>query len=96
MRVDAERVDTAAHQRRDRRIDHPVPFELRAAGEGRGHERHPVMAAFARPRVTGMAGAVIDHLDGLRRERLLEDGANLAGGGGARMSVLGCQKGRVS
>ncbi len=65
-----------------------MPFELRATGKGRGHQRHPVMAAFPGARVTRMTGAVIDHLDGLRRERPLERGANLAGGGGVRMSVL--------
>jgi hypothetical protein len=54
------------------------------------------MAAFPRARVTRMAGAVIDYLDGLRRERLLEGGANLAGGGGMRMRVLAGKKGRVS
>jgi hypothetical protein len=46
------------------------------------------MAAFPGAGVTRMAGAVVDHLDGLRRERLLEGGANLAGGGGVRMAVL--------
>jgi hypothetical protein len=46
------------------------------------------MAAFPGARVARVMGAVIDHLDGLRRERLLEGGANLAGGGGARMRVL--------
>jgi hypothetical protein len=39
-----------------------------------------------------MAGAVIDYLDGLRRERLLEGGANLAGGGGMRKGFLGRSK----
>ncbi len=65
-----------------------MPLELRATGKGRRHQRHPVMAAFPGARMAGVAGAVIDHLDGLGRERLLEGGANLAGGGGARMSVL--------
>jgi hypothetical protein len=88
MRDDAECVDAAAHQRRDRRVDHAVPFELRATGESRGHQRHPVMAAFPGAGVARVAGAVVDHLDGLRRERLLEGGANLAGGGGVRMAVL--------
>jgi hypothetical protein len=39
--------------------------------------------------MTRMAGAVIDHVEGQRRERLLEGGANLAGGGFARNDILG-------
>lgn len=93
---DAECVDAAAHQGRDGRIDHPMPLELRAAGEGGGDQRHPVMPALTRAGVTGMVGAVIDHLDGQRRERLLEGSTKLAGGGCARMRILGGQKGRVS
>ena len=73
-----------------------MPLELRPAGEGRGHQRHPVMAAFPGARVTRMAGAVIDYLDGLRCERLLEGSANLAGSGGMRMRFLAGKKGRVS
>jgi len=46
--------------------------------------------------MTCMAGAVINHLDGQRRERLLEGGANLAGGGFARTDFLAGSKGRVS
>jgi hypothetical protein len=88
VRDDAECVDAAAHQRRDRRIDHPVPLQLRATGEGQGHQRHPVMAALPRARVTRMAGAVIDHLDGQWRERLLEGSANLADGRCTRNSFL--------
>ncbi len=57
-----------------------MPFELRAAREGGRHERHPVVAALARTCVTRMAGAVIDHLDGQRRKRPLENGADLIGG----------------
>lgn len=87
LRDDAECVDAVAHQRRDSRIDHPVPLELRAPGEGRGHQRDAVMTAFARASVTGMPGAVVDHLDGLRRERLLEGGADLVGRGPARMGM---------
>ena len=71
MGDDAERVDAVAHQRRDRRIDHPMPLELRAAGKSRGHQRHPIMATFPRTRVSGMAGAVIYHVEGKRRECLL-------------------------
>jgi len=48
-----------------------MPLELRAAGEGRGHQRHPIVATLARARMPGMAGAVIDHVDGQRGERLL-------------------------
>jgi hypothetical protein len=88
LRKNAERVDATAHQRCDRRIDHAVPLELRPAGESGGHQRHAIMAAFPGPRVTCVQGAVIDHFDGERRERLLEGGANLAGGGGARMGFL--------
>ena len=95
MRDDAECVDPVAHQRRDRRIDHPMPLELRTAGEGRGHQRYRVMASLPCARVTRMAGAVVDHLDGQRRERLLEGSANLAGGGCARKRLLAL-KGRVS
>ncbi len=94
MRDDAERMDAAAHQRRDRRIDHPVPLELRSPGEGGGHQRHPVVTAFPRPGVARVAGAVVDHLDGQRRERLLEGGTYLAGGGRARKRLL-APKGRV-
>ena len=93
---DAQRMDAVAHQRRDRRIDHPMPFELRAAGKSGGHQRHPKMATFPRPRMSGMAGAVIDHVEGQRRECLLEGGADLAGGGGARNGFLVALKGRVS
>ncbi len=89
---DAERVDAAAHQRRDRRIDHPVPLELRPAGKGRGHQRYPVMTTLARTRVTRMLRAVIEHLDGQGRERLLEGGADLAGGGVGRKTFLAGQK----
>ena len=96
MRDDAERVDTVAHQRRDRRVDHPMPLELRVTGEGGGHQRHPVMPTLTRARVTCVPGTVIDHFDGKRRERLLEGGANLAGGGCARTGFLAGQKGRVS
>ncbi len=54
------------------------------------------MAAFPGARVTSMAGAVIDYLDGLRRERLLEGGANLAGGGGVRRRFLaGSKRSRI-
>jgi hypothetical protein len=60
-----------AHKRRDRRIDHPMPLELRAAGKGRGHQRHPVVATLPRARMPGMAGAVIDYIDGQRCECLL-------------------------
>src|SRR5215469_7443791 len=89
---DAERVDAVTHQGRDGRIDHSMPFELRTAGECRGHQRHAVMAPLPRTRVTRMLGAVIDHLHGQRRERLLEGGAYLADGGGARMRVPGWPK----
>ncbi len=92
-RDDAERMDALAHQRCDRRIDHPVSFELRAAGEGRGDQRHPVMTAFPGARMTRMARAVIDHLDGQRHERLLEGGTNLAGSGLARTVTWVVQKG---
>lgn len=88
VRDDAECVDALAHQRCDRRVDHPMPLELRATREGGGHQRHPVMTALPGARVTRVVSAVIDDLDRHRRERLLEDGANLAGGGGARMSFL--------
>src|SRR6185312_1366937 len=71
MRGDAQCVDAAAHQRRDSRIDHSMPLELRAAGKDRGHQRHPIVATLPRARVPGMAGAVIDHVDGQRGERLL-------------------------
>jgi len=96
VRDDAERVDAVAHQRGDRRIDHPVPLELRATGEGGGHQRHLVVTPLPSARMTCMAGAVINHLDGQRRERLLEGGANLAGGGFARTDFLAGSKGRVS
>lgn len=69
-----------------------MPLELRATGKDRRHQRHPVVTALPGARVTRMAGAVIDHLDGLRRERLLEGGANLAGGGGMRRSFPGSLK----
>ena len=85
-------MDALAHQRRDRRVDHPMALELRAAGESRGHHRHPVMTAFPRARVTRMARAVIDHVDRQRRERLLEGGAKLAGRGFARKRFPGCSK----
>jgi hypothetical protein len=88
VRDDAQCVDAVAHQRPDRRIDHPVPLELRPAGEGGGHQRYAIMAAFPRARVTRVQGAVIDHFDGERRERLLEGGADLAGGGGTRIRFL--------
>jgi hypothetical protein len=48
-----------------------MPLELRAAGKGRGHQRHPVVATLPRARMPGMAGAVIDDIDGQRCERLL-------------------------
>ena len=96
MRDDAERVDAVAHQRRDRRIDHPMPLELRAAGKCRGHQRDLIVATFPRTRVSGMAGAVIEHVEGQRRECLLEGGANLAGGRCARNGFLVAPKGRVS
>lgn len=96
MRDDAECVYAAAHQRRDRRIDHPMPLELRPTGEGCGHERHPVMPTLARARVTRMQRAVIDHFYGDGRERSLEGGANLAGAGGLRKRFRAGQKGRVS
>ncbi len=64
VRDDTERVDAMAHQRRNRRIDHPVPLELRAAGEGGGHQRHAVMPTLPCARVTRVAGAVIDDVDG--------------------------------
>jgi tRNA threonylcarbamoyl adenosine modification protein (Sua5/YciO/YrdC/YwlC family) len=50
------------------------------------------MPAFPRTRVARMPGAVVDHLDGLGRKRLLEGGANLAGGGGVRRSLPGWLK----
>lgn len=84
VRDDAECVYAVAHQRGDRRVDHPMPLELRTAGERRGHERHPVMPTLPRAGVTGVQGAVIDHLYREGRERLLEGGADLAGGGGVR------------
>src|SRR6185437_7113024 len=68
LRDDAECVYAMAHQRCDRRVDHSMPLELRAAGEGRGHQRHPVMPALPRTRVARMQGAVVDHCDGERRE----------------------------
>ena len=73
-----------------------MPLELRPPGESGGHERHPIMPTLPRTRVTGVQGAVIDHFYGERGERLLEGGANLAGGGGMRMRFLAGQKGRVS
>jgi len=82
-----------AHQRRDRRIDYPMPLQLRAAGKGRGNQRHSVMAAFAGACMARMAGAVIDHLDGYRRERLFQGGADLSGGGFARERL---RRGRLS
>jgi hypothetical protein len=54
------------------------------------------MATFPRTRVSRMAGAVIDDVEGQRRECLLEGGANLAGGGCARNGFLVLPKGRVS
>lgn len=62
VRDDAERVYAVAHQRGDRRVDHPMPLELRPAGERGGHERHPVMPALPRTGVTGVQSAVIHHL----------------------------------
>jgi hypothetical protein len=94
VRDDAEGMDAAAHQRRDRRIDHPVPLELRSPGEGRGHEPHPVVTALLCPGMARVAGAVVEHLEGKGRERLLEGGADLAGGGCARKRLLAL-KGRV-
>ncbi len=79
VRDDAECVDAAAHQRCDRGVGHAVPLELRTTREGWRHQRHPEMAALPGARVARMMGAVIDHLDGNRRKRLLEGGANLAG-----------------
>ena len=93
---DAECVYAVAHQGRDRRVDHPMPLELRPAGEGGGYQHHPVMPTLACARVTGVQGAVIDHFEGERREGLLEGGAKLADGGGVRMGFLAAQKGRVS
>ena len=42
------------------------------------------MTAFPGTRVAGVAGAVIDHLEGQWRERLFQGGADLSGGGFAR------------
>ena len=84
MRDDAQCVDAAAHQRRDSRIDHPMPLELRASREGRSDQRHAVMAAFTGACMARVAGAVIDHLDGKWRERLFQGGADLSCGGFAR------------
>jgi hypothetical protein len=88
VRDDAECVYAVAHQRGDRRVDHPMPLELRPTGECGGHQRHPVMPTLPRARMTGVQSAVIEHLDREGRERLLEGGANLAGGGGMRRRFL--------
>ena len=62
------------------------------------------MTAFPGTRVAGVAGAVIDHLEGQWRERLFQGGADLSGGGFARKRLRRrrlsrgglTQKGRVS
>ena len=73
-----------------------MTLELRSSGKGRRHQGHPIVAALPRTRMTRMVGAVIDHLDGLRRERLLESGTDLADGGFTRTGYLAGSKGRVS
>lgn len=70
-------VDATAHERCDRCIDQPVTLELRAAFECRRDQRDPEVPAFARTRVTGVPGTVVEDLECCRGELALERRPNL-------------------
>src|SRR5688572_35187 len=61
--VDRQRVYVPAHQFGGGSIDHPMSFDRRHAGEGRGRNDHVEMAALARSCVSGVFGAVVANLE---------------------------------
>src|ERR1700722_19049067 len=65
-----ESVHLAMHERRNRRIDEAMPFELRAAAKCSAHQAHAKVPAFARARVPRMRRAVIGDVE-LQRRKLL-------------------------
>jgi len=56
------------HERRDRCIDQSVAFELRTSSEHFRNHGDPEVAAFTRPGVTGVFGAVVDDIERYRRQ----------------------------
>ena len=81
-------MNAMTHERRERLIDHAMPLERRSTGERARDERDPEVSTGSGTRVTGVPGAVVEHLERQRCELALQDSADLVGRGAAR--GLGC------
>src|SRR6185503_8640953 len=74
---DVQGVDPASHERCDRCIDQAMALELRSPLESARNQGYPKVAAFPGARMTGVMSAVVENLDGGRRQLAHECGPDL-------------------